>query len=199
MFNINLRRYEFSFTDKFLRIGDDITETRYNHFENGKVLVLNQGYEPVSICSAKKAFLLLYMTRAELIANKDGIVIRSPRQAFPYPSVIRIPRFYRLPYQMIDLSRKNIMRRDSFKCQYCGSRTHNMTIDHVIPKSRGGNESWENLVAACIRCNNRKGNRTPDEANMKLLTKPKKPNHIFFLKQFMGTCDDHWRPFLFMD
>jgi 5-methylcytosine-specific restriction endonuclease McrA len=100
---------------------------------------------------------------------------------------------------MIELSRKNIIRRDNYRCQYCGKKTSTLTIDHVIPKSRGGTDTWDNLVAACVKCNNKKGNRTPSEANMPLLKKPRKPNHIMFLKQFMGTIDDSWRPFLFMD
>ena len=91
------------------------------------------------------------------------------------------------------------MRRDNFRCQYCGTKAHNLTLDHVIPKSRGGSDSWENLVAACVKCNNKKSNRTPDEANLKLLNKPRRPSHIFFLKQYMGNYDDNWRPFLFMD
>jgi 5-methylcytosine-specific restriction endonuclease McrA len=78
-------------------------------------------------------------------------------------------------------------------------KTHELTIDHIIPKSRGGSESWENLVAACTKCNNKKGNRTPDEAGMVLINKPRRPHHILFIKQFMGKLDDNWKPFLFMD
>jgi len=166
---------------------------------NGKVLVLNQSYEPVSICSAKKAIILLYLTKAELIAKRDGKIVRSVKDFYPHPSVIRISRFLKAPFKKIELSRKNILKRDGFRCQYCGHKATNLTIDHVIPKSRGGTDNWENLVAACHKCNNRKGNRTPEEANMTLINKPRKPHHILFIKQYMGKVDDNWKPFLFMD
>ena len=143
--------------------------------------------------------LLLLLTKAELIAQRDGRVVRSVRKVFPHPSVIRISRFNKIPFRRVELSHKNIIRRDNYHCQYCGSKSHDLTIDHIIPKSRGGTESWDNLVAACTKCNNKKGSHTPEEAKMTLLNKPKKPNHLFFLKQYMGKCDENWRPFLFMD
>ena len=175
------------------------TNTKKFGFQNSRVLILNQSYEPISICSARKALLMLILTKAELVAKKDGQVVRSPRFVFPLPGVIRLLKYYRVPYRIIEQSRKNIMRRDNYRCQYCGKKTHTMTIDHVLPKSRGGGDTWENLVAACIKCNNKKGSRTPEEANMPLLRKPRKPNHIMFLKQYMGSIDDSWRPYLFMD
>lgn len=137
--------------------------------------------------------------KAELVAEKSAKAIHSVNSVFPFPSVIKLLSFVRMPYKKIELSRKNILRRDSHRCQYCGKKTHEMTIDHIIPRSRGGGDSWENLVAACVRCNNRKGSRTPEEANMKLLTVPKRPHHILFLKQHIGRYEDNWRPFLFMD
>ena len=91
------------------------------------------------------------------------------------------------------------MRRDDHKCQYCGKKNVEMTVDHIIPKSKGGADSWENLVTACVKCNNIKGNRTPEEIGMKLHSKPRKPNHILFLKLAIGAMEDDWRPFLFMD
>ncbi len=91
------------------------------------------------------------------------------------------------------------MKRDNYQCQYCGSRSIELTIDHIIPKSRGGDDSWDNLTTACIKCNNKKGNRTPEEAAMKLLNTPKKPNHILILRRTVYNIDDTWKPFLFMD
>jgi 5-methylcytosine-specific restriction endonuclease McrA len=165
-----------------------------------KVLVLNQGYEPISICSAKKAILLLLLTKAEIVAKKDGITIHSVRANIPLPSIIRLSRYIRIPHKKIELSRKNILRRDGYRCQYCGTTSGELTVDHIIPKSRGGADTWENLVTACISCNNRKGNRTPEEAGMKLIAKPRKPNHIIFIKNFVGsTIDNEWRPYLFVD
>ncbi len=165
-----------------------------------KVLVLNQSYEPISICSVKKAILLLFLTKAELIAKRDGIVLNSVHSKVPLPSIIRLSRYINIPHKKIDLSRKNILRRDGFKCQYCGTTSGNLTVDHIIPKSRGGTDSWDNLVTACISCNNKKGNRTPEEAGMKLLAKPRKPNHIIFIKSFIGSAiDNEWKPYLFVD
>lgn len=165
----------------------------------GRVLILNKGYEPVSICSAKKAMILLILMKAELVEQRNGNCIRSVRRNFPYPSVIRLSAYVHLPYKNIELSRKNLHRRDSFRCQYCGRKNIELTIDHIIPKSRGGSDSWENLITACVQCNNRKGNRTPEEANMPLLSRANKPHHILFMKQYLGNVEKEWKPFLFMD
>jgi 5-methylcytosine-specific restriction endonuclease McrA len=166
---------------------------------NTKVLVLNQSYEPISVCNAKKAFLLIYMMKAEIVAERSNRSLRSVNSSFPYPSVIRLSSFIRVPFKKIELSRKNVLRRDNFRCQYCSSTTNPLTIDHIIPKSRGGTEVWENLVAACLKCNNKKGNRTPEEAQMRLLSTPRRPHHVIFLKQYMSSADETWRPYLFME
>lgn len=161
--------------------------------------MLNQSYEPVSICSAKKAMILLLLMKADLVEKKEGKLIRTVNKSFPYPSVIRLASYVRFPHKKVELSRKNIHRRDNYRCQYCGKKIATLTIDHVIPKSRGGTDSWDNLVTACISCNNKKGNRTPEEAGMKLISKPTKPHHILFMKQYLGTIENAWKPFLFMD
>lgn len=166
---------------------------------NSRVLVLNQSYEPISICSTRKALLLLLLTKAEVVEQRPSYSIRSVRASFPFPSVIRLSAYLRVPYKKIELSRKNILRRDAFRCQYCGRGGAPLTIDHVIPRSRGGEDQWENLVCACIHCNNKKGNRTPDEAHMRLRSVPRKPHHILFLKHYLGAVDETWRPYLFMD
>ncbi len=164
-----------------------------------KVLVLNRGYEPISICSVKKAVLLLVLAKAEIVEVRQGLVLRSVSAAYPLPSVIRLTTYVRVPYKQVELTRRNIMRRDSFQCQYCGTTTEPLTVDHVIPRSRGGADTWENLVCACIRCNNLKGDRTPEEAGMRLLRLPRRPHPILFLKQFVGQLEEEWRPYLFMD
>lgn len=166
---------------------------------NSRVLVLNQSYEPVSVCSTKKAILLLLLTKAEVVEHRNAASIRTVRSSFPFPSVIRLSAYIRVPYKRIELSRKNVLRRDGHRCQYCGTMTTPLTVDHVIPRSRGGIDAWENLVCACVTCNNKKGSRTPDEAHMRLLTIPKRPHHVTFLKHFIGKADDTWRPYLFMD
>lgn len=143
--------------------------------------------------------ILLFLTKAEIVVARKDKFIHTISTAFPFPSVIRLIQFIKMPYKKIDLSRKNILRRDDNQCQYCGTKKSVMTIDHIIPKSRGGTDSWENLVAACVKCNNRKGNRTPEEAKMPLLKKPRKPHYIIFLKQYLGRSDEEWKQFLFME
>jgi len=165
---------------------------------DSKVLVLNQNYEPMSICNIKKAVLLLFLGKAELVEPLDGKVFRSVSTAFPYPSIVRLSWYIKVPYSQAVLSKKNILRRDNYRCQYCGSSSKPLTLDHIIPKSRGGKETWENLVTACIECNNKKGDRLPEEAKMKLMIQPKKPSHVIFLKHCYGEINDKWRPYLFM-
>lgn len=162
----------------------------------GRVLVLNQSYEPLTVCSPKKAMILLYLQKAEMVSANQHRVIRTVNKNFNFPSVIRLNIYIRVPYRDVEISRKNIMRRDNNTCQYCGSRS-NLTIDHVHPRSRGGEDTWENLTTACVRCNNRKGNRTPQEANMKLQNQPIRPNYIIFLKNYIGKIEEDWKQFLF--
>jgi len=164
---------------------------------NGKVLVLNQNYEPLTICNVKRAIILNYLGKAEIVHTMNGKIIRSVYRKFECPSIIKLAFFVRVPFKKIILSRKNILRRDGHRCQYCGT-SQNLTVDHVVPKSKGGEDSWDNLVTACIKCNNKKGNRTPEEAKMKLFTKPKRPSHITFIKNFAGKIDDGWKPYLYM-
>jgi 5-methylcytosine-specific restriction endonuclease McrA len=135
---------------------------------NSKVLVLNQSYEPLSVCTIRKAVVLIYLGKAETVINDDRKALHSIKSSYPWPSVIRISRFVKLPYKKVVLTRKNILRRDSFKCAYCGRSDVALTVDHVYPRARGGGETWENLITACTICNNRKGDRTPEEANMNL-------------------------------
>ncbi len=161
--------------------------------------MLSQSYEPLCITSPQKAVVLLLLMKAEMIATDGERVIHSVSRAYPFPSVIRLLAYIKRPLRHIEPGRKNILKRDGMKCQYCGRKGLQLTVDHVIPKSRGGQDTWENLTTACVHCNNIKGNRTPEEAGMKLLTKPKAPSYLFFLRQQIGSREDPWRPFLFMD
>jgi 5-methylcytosine-specific restriction endonuclease McrA len=164
---------------------------------SGKVLLLNGNYEPLSICGVQKAIILIYLEKAELVCAAEGKVIRSAMTTMEYPSVVRLSRYIHVPFKKVILSRKNILRRDGHQCQYCGHRS-GLTVDHIMPKSRGGEDSWENLTAACLRCNNKKGDRTPSEANMPLRKRPVRPNHVVFLRQYLGRIDKGWEPYLFM-
>ena len=161
------------------------------------VLVLNQDFSALTVCSVQRAVILIHLHKAELVEALPGRRLRSPSRAFPWPSIVRLKMFVRVPYRHIMLSRKNILRRDGFTCQYCGSR-EKLTVDHVQPKSRGGRDTWKNLVAACTSCNNRKGNRTPDEARMPLRRRPFRPSHVMFIRDYVGTVDEAWKPYLFL-
>ncbi len=160
--------------------------------------MLNQNYEPLTICSVKRAVILLYLQKAEIISNITNKSINSVYKKFDYPSIVRLVFFVRVPFKKIILSRKNILRRDGHRCQYCGL-TSNLTVDHVVPKSKKGEDTWENLTTACVKCNNKKGDRTPEESKMHLKTIPKRPSHITFIKNFAGKVDDDWKPYLYMN
>ncbi len=165
----------------------------------GKVLVLNQNYEPLNICTVRRAITLLYLGKAETVVPYDGEVYRSEKMTIQRPSVVKLFRYIRVKRREIPLTKKNILRRDNYTCQYCGTREGPMTVDHVIPKRLGGEDSWENLVCACLKCNNKKGDRTPEEAGMKLLRKPKRPNYFLFMFNGQKLPDERWKPFLFME
>jgi len=164
---------------------------------NGNVLILNQDYQPLSVVNVKKSLLLLFLNKAEMLHDNPRLRIKTVNSEYQYPLVIRLRYYARIPFKNIVLSRKNIIKRDGNSCQYCNS-TVDLTIDHIIPRSRGGKDTWENLVTACNSCNHRKGNRTPKEANMKLRRKPYKPNHIIFLREYVESVDDSWKPYLYM-
>lgn len=134
--------------------------------------------------------------KADIVETYTDRFINTINTKYPLPSVIKLSHYVRMPYRGVEISRKNIIKRDQGKCQYCGSKS-NLTVDHVHPKSRGGPDTWENLTTACVKCNNKKGNRTPKEAGMKLLSEPVKPNYIVFLKNTLGKVEENWKQFLF--
>ncbi|MES2387343.1 MAG: HNH endonuclease [Bacteroidota bacterium] len=163
---------------------------------NGKVLVLNQDYSAFSVCSVQKAFLLVYLNKAEPISDSKNRQIRSISQSFALPSIIRLHKYVNLPYRNgVMLNRQNVFRRDGHKCQYCGS-VKNLTLDHVIPRSKGGRTTWDNLLTACQPCNSRKGDYLPDEANMTALSQPYRPSFLMFLRDFSGKIDEDWLDYL---
>ena len=163
---------------------------------NATVLVLNQDYQPLSICSVQRSMKLLFLEKAELLHDDPEKELSTTRTSYQYPSVIRLRKYIRIPYTKVVLSRRNIMRRDKFSCQYCAKKSE-LTIDHVLPKSRGGRDQWENLVTACEKCNVKKGNKTPKEAQMPLMRKPYRPIPITFFESIME-MQDPWKPYLYM-
>lgn len=164
------------------------------------VLVLNASYEPIHVCAARRALVLLIKGVAQ--CEEAGVeVLRSAAAAIAIPSVIRLVEYRRIPRQARALSRKNILMRDHHTCQYCGRSggAGDLTLDHVVPRSRGGAGSWENLVAACRRCNNRKGDRLPEEAGMRLRRRPQPftPHTSRSLMRQLGGQQHNWRKYLF--
>lgn len=139
------------------------------------VLVLNANFEPLNICTTRRAIGLIVSGKADLVLNGRG-VIRSVSRDYPRPSIIRLERMIKRPRPRIRLTKREILRRDNFACQYCGQYAAYLTIDHIVPRRLGGNHSWENLVAACPSCNHRKGSRTLEQAQMRLLRLPMEPS-----------------------
>ena len=147
---------------------------------NLPVLVLNQSYEPFNVCRVRRAVILLYRGKAEMLEDGTGF-IHSTSQSFPVPSVIRLANMIKRPWPERKLTRLEVFNRDHHTCQYCGKETRQLTIDHVVPRYRDGQHTWENVVSACIPCNRRKAGRTPKEAGMKLLRQPAAPrNKTYF-------------------
>ena len=157
---------------------------------NATVLVLNQDYQPLSICSVQRSMKLLFLEKAELLHDDPEKELSTTRTSYQYPSVIRLRNYIRIPYTKVVLSRRNIMRRDKFSCQYCAKKS-DLTIDHVLPKSRGGKDHWENLVTACEKCNVKKGSKTPQEAQMPLKRKPYRPIPITFFREYNDRQQQH--------
>jgi 5-methylcytosine-specific restriction endonuclease McrA len=141
---------------------------------NDPVLVLNANYEPLNVCTTRRAIGLMMSGKAMMLVNGRG-VIRTVTDTYPRPSIVRLAYMVHRPRPRVKLTKREIFRRDNYTCQYCGKTTTVLTIDHVLPRHRGGQHSWENLVAACPTCNRRKGGRTPHEAGMRLLTEPTEP------------------------
>jgi len=161
-----------------------------------KVLLLNSSYEPMTFCSAKKAITLLFLEKAETVEWREDL-IRTVSSSMKCPSIIRLKRRTLTARGKVQLNKKNVFKRDGFKCAYCGE-TKDLTLDHVIPKSKGGKSTWENLVSACVKCNNRKDDKYYYEVGLKLRITPKAPNHIFFLRQGVKKMEENWKPYLYL-
>jgi len=164
------------------------------------VLVLNATYEPINVTAVRRAVVLV-LKGVATTEEENGSFVHSARLAIRIPSVIRLTEFRRIPYQTRALSRKNILLRDRYSCQFCGRvlAASELTLDHVTPRSRGGHTDWDNLVACCHDCNRKKGDRLPEEAGLKLL-RPPRPFTLHTSRQLMrmlGRSDDRWRKYLF--
>ena len=159
------------------------------------VLVLNLNYEPINVCKARRALLLIFRGKAELLENGRGQV-RSATQVFDLPCIIRLVYMVKRPFVKRKLSKKEVLLRDRHTCQYCGQRNIELTMDHVRPRRQGGKQTWENIVSACIPCNHRKAGRTPHQAGMKLLKIPKAPYPSPYYVLHGRTILDEWKKFI---
>lgn len=146
-----------------------------NGILNEPVLILNVNFEPLHVTNIKRALSLILSGKAEIVLNGRGVV-RSNMAEFEAPSVIKLGYMVRRPHPHVALSKREVLRRDDFTCQYCGRTMRFLTIDHVVPRRQGGGHTWQNLVAACSQCNRRKGGKRPDEANMLLKREPFEPS-----------------------
>ena len=159
------------------------------------VLVLNQNYQPLNICSVRRAIVLMGRGKAESIVNGLG-EIRSSSSIFPLPSVVRLFYMVKKPLVSRRISRQAIFYRDNFTCQYCGLGTKKLTIDHIIPRSKGGKHTWENVASACAGCNHRKAGFTLTEARMQLKNEPMAPRPNPYYLFYHRKLNDEWRPFI---
>lgn len=191
---------------------------------NEKVLVLNRFYTAIRVIDARRAFVMLVKRVAEVIAVEDGRYtnydfeswadiaalqkqfepdahdwVRTPHIEIAVPKIIRLLGYDRLPRQQVKLNRRNIYARDNNQCQYCGRRfpTRELTLDHIVPRVQGGDNTWTNLVCACVKCNAKKGGRTPTQAHLKLIRKPFRPRRNPVIALRLGHAKyQSWKAFL---
>jgi len=160
------------------------------------VLVLNATYEPINVCTVRRAVVLLLKEKAEVIEHGDW-ELRSATRSVTRPVVIRLVSYVRVPRDTHrrKITRRAVFARDDWTCQYCGARS-NLTVDHVIPRYKGGASSWDNIVASCAPCNLRKGNALPRQAGMRLQRQPKTPSPHVFIHVASPTIPAAWRQYL---
>ncbi len=161
-----------------------------------QVLVLNASYEPLNVCSVRRAYVLVFKGKAEVIEQLDQ-PLRSASDTFAWPHVIRLVQYVRVPRTVQrKISRRALFARDGWRCAYCGTGAGRLTLDHVVPRSRGGESVWENVVTACAPCNHRKGNRTVEEARMTLRYPPRAPAPVLFIRLAAPSIPAGWKPYL---
>jgi len=160
-----------------------------------RVLVLNLDHYPIAVVPVQKAMVLLLLEKAQLLSAYELFEIRTISRTFAYPAVIRLAHYKHIPYKGVLLNRANLFRRDRGECQYCGS-TRQLTIDHVIARSKGGKTSWTNLVTACNRCNVLKGDKAPEQVGMQLRIPPFVPTLSYFLASYAERQAPEWLPYL---
>ncbi len=160
----------------------------------GRALVLNASYQPLCVVPVRRALVLALKKKAEVL-HSNGSVFRSESLEIPAPSVVRLNYFVKVPYRArASMSRRAVFVRDNFECQYCGRPAEN--VDHVVPRSRGGGHTWDNVVAACRPCNSRKENRTPQDVGLRLRQHPRPPHESVWIMVAVDFVDPVWRQYL---
>jgi 5-methylcytosine-specific restriction endonuclease McrA len=162
---------------------------------NNPVLILNQNYQPLNVCNTKRAIVLLNLGKAESMQDSAG-QINTVSKVFNIPSIIRLHRMVKIPLHGRRLSRIGIFVRDNHTCQYCGTYSKKLTLDHVTPRSKGGQHEWNNVVSACSSCNHKKAGRNPLEAKMELIKEPSPPRPNPFYLVERNVILSEWQPFI---
>jgi 5-methylcytosine-specific restriction endonuclease McrA len=173
-----------------------LTEHHRRGPDGGRVLVLNATYEPVNVCTVRRAVVLLLKEKAEVVERSER-TLHSAYDSMTRPMVIRLVTYVRIPRDTHrrKITRRAVFARDDWTCQYCGSRNQ-LTVDHVIPRSKGGGSTWDNIVAACAPCNRRKGDALPRQAGMQLARVPRTPNPDVFIQVASPTIPATWKQYL---
>ncbi len=163
-----------------------------------EVLVLNSDYEPLNICNVRRAMNLVFGGKVDIL-HENSLILRTVSREFRSPSVVRLRSHVKRPHPQLRLSRRSILARDGYRCQYCGHSGHDLTVDHVVPKRLGGATSWENLVCCCKKCNTRKGDKTLSQVGFVLEKHPHRPKYVPFIsltKFISGVRNEVWRDYL---
>ena len=161
-----------------------------------QVLVLNASYEPLNVTSVRRAHVLVFKGKAEVVEELDE-PLHSATDTYPWPHVIRLVTYVRVPRAVQrKISRRALFARDGWRCVYCGTASGRLTLDHVVPRSRGGGSEWENVVTSCAPCNLRKGNRSLEESGLEIRTRPKAPAPVLFIRLAAPRIPHGWRPYL---
>ena len=156
-----------------------------------RVLVLNADYSPLNVTSLQRGFNLVFKGKAEVVKSEDTVIVTDKKE-YERPLIIRLLNYVKYVYRRLRVNRHRIYKRDGYRCVYCGN-TKQLTIDHVIPKSKGGKNTWENLVTCCIKCNLKKSDRTPEQAGMKLSIRPEEPN--IFVESMNSSLEKVWKEY----
>lgn len=163
-----------------------------------KILVLNSDYTAIAVTNTKTAMNLLFNERVEVVKYKPNKYIHTVDDKYQIPSILRLKDWVNLNRIKVPLNRRNVFIRDNYTCAYCGSRD-DLTVDHVVPKSKGGKDTWDNLVTCCISCNNKKDDRMLHETKMQLRYKPSRPSYLKWFSQIgKRTAEDGWDDYLML-